>query len=73
MGFYISGILGEISLKVFLSALNFLLLKKCKGFTNYDEIHNFERKLVVVHLLYTTSEITSIYTEILGSVYKEVG
>ena len=73
MGFYISGILGEISLKVFLSVLNFLLLKKCKGFTNYDEIHNFERKLVVVHLLYTTSEITSIYTEILGSVYKEVG
>ena len=73
MGFYISGILGEISLKVFLSVLNFLLLKKCKGFTNYDEIHNFERKLVVVHLLNTTSEITSIYTEILGSVYKEVG
>ena len=25
------------------SVLNFLLLKKCKGFTNYDEIHNFER------------------------------
>ena len=89
-----SGILGEISLKVFLSVLNFLLLKKCKGFTNYDKIHNFERKLnlrhtilemvtfillhifhviirllipntVVVHLLYTASEITSIYTEIL--------
>ena len=26
----ISGILGEISLKLFLSVLNFLLLKKCK-------------------------------------------
>ena len=24
---------------------NLLLLRKCKGFTNYDEIHNFERKL----------------------------
>ena len=45
-------ILGEISLKVFLSVLNFLLLKKCKGFTNYDEIHNFERKL---NLRHTTS------------------
>ena len=33
-----SGILGEISLKVFLSVLDFLLLKTCKGFTNYDEI-----------------------------------
>ena len=42
-------ILGEISLKVFLSVLNFLLLKKCKGFTNYDEIHNFERKLNLRH------------------------
>ena len=38
-------ILDEISLKVFLSVLNFLLLKKCKGFTNYDEIHNFELNL----------------------------
>ena len=49
LGSYISGILGEISLKVFLSVLNFLLLKKCKGFTNYDEIHNFERKLNLRH------------------------
>ena len=40
---------------MFLSVLSFLLLKKCKGFTN----------TVVVHLLYTASEITSIYTEIL--------
>ena len=47
--------LGEISLKVFLSVLNFLLLKKCKGFTNYDEIHNFERKL---NLRHTTLENT---------------
>ena len=31
------------------SVLNFLLLKKCKGFTNYDEIHNFERKLNLRH------------------------
>ena len=88
---YISGILGEISLKVFLSVLNLLLLKKCKGFTNYDEIHNFGTvwltlwqmvtfillhifhviirllipNTVVVHLLHTASEITSIYTEIL--------
>ena len=46
---YISGILGDISLKVFLSVLNFLLLKKCKGFTNYDEIHNFERTLNLRH------------------------
>ena len=44
---------------MFLSVLNFLLLKTCNGFTNYDEIHNFKRKL------YTASEITSIYTEIL--------
>ena len=44
-----SGILGEISLKVFLSVLNFLLLKKCKGFTNYDETHNLERKLNLRH------------------------
>ena len=78
----------------------FLLLKKCKGFTNYDEIYNFERKLnlrhttlenncttelstgislhifhviirllipntIVVRLLYTASEISNIYTEIL--------
>ena len=83
---------------MFLSVLNFLPLKKCKGFTNYViEIQNFERKLnlthttlenklhnqafdwhplvflitplipntVVVHVLYTASEITSIYTEIL--------
>ena len=42
-------ILGEISLKVFLSVLNFLLLKKCKEFTNYDEIHNLERKLNFRH------------------------
>ena len=48
-------ILGEINLKVFLSVLNFLLLKKCKGFTNYDEIHNFERKL---NLRHTTLENT---------------
>ena len=48
---------------MFLSFLNFLLLKKCKEFTNYDEIHNFER--IVVHFPYTASEITSIYTEIL--------
>ena len=48
---------------MFLSVLNFLLLKKCKGFTNYDEIHNIER--IVVHFLYTASEIISIYTEIL--------
>ena len=34
---------------MFLSVLNFLLLKKCKGFTNYDEIHNFERKLNLRH------------------------
>ena len=93
------------------SVLNFLLRKKCKGFTNYDEIlyiiyihiacfcvfslslpcllkikdvtdtltngdvillhiyHVIIRLLipntVVVHLLYTASEITSIYTEIL--------
>ena len=87
LGSYISGILGVISLKVFLSVLNFLLLKKCKGFTNYDEMvmwltlwqmatfislhifHVIIRLLipntVVVHLLYTASEITSIYTEIL--------
>jgi len=31
------------------SVLNFLLLKKYKGFTNYDEIHNFERKLNLRH------------------------
>ena len=46
-----SCILGETSLKVFLSVLNFLLLKKFKGFTNYDEIHNFERKLSLPCLL----------------------
>ena len=49
IGFLISGILGEISLKVFLSVLNFLLLKKCKGFTSYDEIQNSERKLNLRH------------------------
>ena len=31
------------------SVLNFLLLKKCKGFINYDEIHNFEKKLNLRH------------------------
>ena len=41
---------------MFLSVLNFLLLKKCKGL-----IPN----TVDVHLLYTASEITSIYTEII--------
>ena len=51
LGSYVSGILGEISLKVFFSVLYFLLLKKCKGFTKYDEIHNFERKLNLRHTL----------------------
>ena len=58
--------------------ISVLLLKKCKGFTNYDEmvtfilLHIFHviirfliRNTVVAHLLYTASEITSIYTEIL--------
>ena len=47
---------------MFLSVLNVLLLKTCEGFTNYDEIQNFERKL---NLLYPAGKITSIYTEIL--------
>ena len=48
---------------MFLSVLNFSLLKKFKGFTNY--IRFLIPNTVVVHLLYTASEITSIYTEIL--------
>ena len=55
MGSYISGILGEISLKVFLSVLNFVLHVMIRLIPN----------TVVVHLLYTASEITGIYTEIL--------
>ena len=34
---------------MFLCVLNFLLLEKCKRFTIYDEIHNFERKLNLRH------------------------
>ena len=46
------------------SVFNFLHLKKCKGFTNYVEIHNFERKL---KLRYTALEnkYYCICTEIL--------
>ena len=50
IGFLISGILGEISLKVFLSVLNFLRLKNVRDLLlNYDEIHNFERRLNLRH------------------------
>ena len=59
IGFLYIGYLGEISLKVFLSVLIILL----------HIFHVIIRLLipntVVVHLLYTASEITSIYTEIL--------
>ena len=50
IGFLISGILGEISLKVFLSVLNVLRLKNVRDLLlNYDEIHNFERRLNLRH------------------------
>ena len=58
LGSYISGILGEISLKVFLSVLDFLLLKNVRDLLTMMFKHD-------VHLLYTASEITSIYKEIL--------
>ena len=57
IGFLYIGYLGEISLKVFLSVLIILL----------HIFHVIIRlpNTVVVHLLYTASEITFIYTEIL--------